>query len=109
MQQLLVQFAALFSRHNLLCMRHFCQRHSVGYQSVNKLTQESRAVARKPSDADVNFDTYHGILFYNGIARFPCHSTAFLLVYVCSLHTMVEFSLVAEIDKNVVVDAYVNG
>jgi len=52
----------------------------------------------------INFDTFDGprtsvpkiLEIYNGIVRFPCHSTAFLLVFVCRLQTMVAFSKVSE-------------
>ena len=41
---------------------------------------------RKPRDAAVNFHVYVGpIEFYNDIVRFPSHSTAFLLAFVCRL------------------------
>jgi len=36
-----------------------------------------------PHDAAVNFDRCLRIEFYSSIVRFLCHSTVFLLVWVC--------------------------
>jgi len=47
--------------------------------SADKDQQESRAMAEKPHDAVVKFDTGIRIDIYSGIARSPCDSTAFLL------------------------------
>ena len=70
------------------------------------------SVTRKPCNRREKWErrdasVFRCIEFYNGIVRFPCHSTAFLMVFVCRVQIMLAFSLVseevaAEISKNVV-------
>jgi len=49
----------------------------------NRKKQESRAIAGRTARCRYEFRYTHRI--YNGIVRFPCHSTAFLLVFAdCS-------------------------
>jgi len=63
-----------------------------------KPENKSRAIAGGPRDAAENFN----IDFYNGIVRFLCHSTAFLLVFVCILQTVKKWQVLHRVSKKTV-------
>ena len=54
------------------------------YQTLKLFAQESRAIAGRTARCCCKLLIRRPIEFYNRIVQFPRHSTAFLLVFVCS-------------------------